>query len=34
VVAQSVDWQWIGGGKVEGVGSRVAVMGKLGSDEW
>jgi hypothetical protein len=25
-VAQSVDWQWIGGGKVEGVGGRVAVV--------
>ncbi len=29
-----VDWWWIGGGKVEGVGSRVAVVVEWGSDEW
>jgi hypothetical protein len=34
VVVQSVDWWWIGGGKVEGVGGRVAVVVKWGSDEW
>jgi hypothetical protein len=26
VVARSVDWQWIGGDKIEGVGGRVAVV--------
>jgi hypothetical protein len=26
VVVRSVDWWWIGGGKVEGVGGRVAVV--------
>ncbi len=26
MVARSVDWWWIGGGKVEGVGGRVAVV--------
>jgi hypothetical protein len=26
VVVRSVDWWWIGGGKVKGVGSRVAVV--------
>jgi hypothetical protein len=26
VVVRSVDWRWIGGGKVEGVGGRVAVV--------
>jgi hypothetical protein len=26
VVARSVDWRWIGGGEVEGVGGRVAVV--------
>ncbi len=25
MVGRSVDWRWIGGGKVKGVGSRVAV---------
>jgi hypothetical protein len=25
-VARSVDWWWIGGGEVKGVGGRVAVM--------
>jgi hypothetical protein len=34
VVARSVDWRWIGGGKVEGVGGRVAVVVEWGSDEW
>jgi hypothetical protein len=29
-----VDWRWIGGGEVEGVGSRVAVVVEWGSDEW
>ena len=29
-----MDWRWIGGGKVEGVGDRVAVVVKWGSDEW
>ncbi len=33
-MAQLVDWQWIGGGKVKGVGSRVAVVVEWGSDEW
>ncbi len=33
-MAQSVDWRWIGGGKVEGVGGRVAVVVEWGSDEW
>ncbi len=26
MVAQSVDWQWIGGGEVKGVGGRVVVV--------
>ncbi len=26
VVARSVDWRWIGGGKVKGIGGRVAVV--------
>ncbi len=26
VVALSVDWQWIGGGEVEGIGGRVAMV--------
>ncbi len=30
----AVDWRWIGGGKVEEVGGRVAVVVKWGSDEW
>ncbi len=34
MVGRSVDWQWIGGGEVEGVGSRVAVVVEWGSDEW
>jgi hypothetical protein len=34
MVAQSVDWRWIGGGKVEGVGDRVAVVVKWGLDKW
>jgi hypothetical protein len=29
-----VDWGWIGGGEVEGFGSKVAVMVEWGSDEW
>ena len=29
-----VDWWWIGGGEVEGVGGRVAVVVKWGLDEW
>jgi hypothetical protein len=29
-----VDWRWIGGGEVEGVGGRVAVVVEWGSDEW
>ncbi len=29
-----MDWQWIGGGKVEGVGGRVAVGVRWGSYEW
>ncbi len=33
-MARSVDWQWIGGGKVEGVGGRVAVVVEWGLDEW
>jgi hypothetical protein len=28
VAARSVDWRWIGGGKDEGVGGRVAVVVK------
>jgi hypothetical protein len=34
VVARLVDWRWIGGGEVEGVGGRVAVVVEWGSDEW
>ncbi len=34
VVAWSVDWRWIGGGKAEGVGGRVAVVVEWGSDKW
>ncbi len=34
MVARLVDWRWIGGGKVEGVGSRVVVVVKWGLDEW
>ncbi len=30
----AVDWRWIGGGKVKGVGGRVAVVVDWGSDEW
>ncbi len=26
VGVRSVDWRWIGGGKIEGVGGRVAVV--------
>ncbi len=33
-MVQSVDWQRIGGGEVEGVGGRVAVVVKWGLDEW
>ncbi len=33
-MAQSVDWWWIGGGKLEGVGSIVAVVVEWGSDKW
>jgi hypothetical protein len=29
-----VDWRWIGGGKVKGVGGRVAVVVEWGLDEW
>ena len=29
-----MEWRWIGGGKVEGVEGRVAVVVKWGSDEW
>ncbi len=34
MVARSVDWRWVGGGKVEGVGGRVAVVVEWGLDEW
>ncbi len=34
MVARLVDWWWIGGDKVEGVGGRVAVVVKWGSDKW
>jgi hypothetical protein len=34
VVARLVDWRWIGGGKVKGVGDRVAVVVEWGLDEW
>ena len=34
MVARLVDWRWIGGGEVEGVGSRVAVVVEWGSDDW
>jgi hypothetical protein len=34
VVAWWVDWQWIGGGEVKGVGSGDAVVVKWGSDDW
>ncbi len=30
----AVDWRWIGGGKVEGVGGRVVVVVEWGLDEW
>jgi hypothetical protein len=33
-VARLVDWRWIGGGEVKGVGGRVAVVVKWGSDKW
>ncbi len=33
-MARSVDWRGIGGGKVEGIGGRVAVVVEWGSDEW
>ncbi len=33
MVAQLVDWWWIGGGEVEGVGGRVAVVVEGGLDE-
>ncbi len=33
-MAWSVDWRWIGGGEVEGVGGRVAVVVEWGLDEW
>ena len=33
-MAGSVDWRWIGGGEVEGVGSRVVVVVEWGLDEW
>ncbi len=29
-----MDWRWVGGGKVEGVGGRVVVVVEWGSDEW
>ncbi len=29
-----MDWRWIGGGKVIGVGGRVAVVVECWSDEW
>ncbi len=34
VGARLVDWRWIGGGEVEGVGGRVALVVEWGSDEW
>ncbi len=34
MVARLVDWQWIGGDEVEGVGGRVAVVVEWGSDKW
>ncbi len=33
-MARSVDWRWIGGGKIKGVGSRVAVVVEWVLDEW
>ncbi len=33
-MARSVDWRWIGGGKVKGVGGRVAVVVEWGSGDW
>ncbi len=30
----AVDWRQVGGGEVEGVGGRVAVVVEWGSDEW
>jgi hypothetical protein len=29
-----VDWRWIGGGEVKGVGGRVVVVVEWGLDEW
>ncbi len=29
-----VDWRWIGGGKIEDVGGRVAVVVEWGLDDW
>ncbi len=34
MVAWSVDWRWIGGGKVEVVSGKVVVVVEWGSDEW
>ncbi len=34
MVARLVYWRWIGGGEVEGVGGRVAVLVEWGSDKW
>ncbi len=34
MAARLVDWRWIGGGEVKGVGGRVAVVVEWGSDEW
>ncbi len=34
MVARLADWQWIGGGKVKGVGSRVTMVVKWGLEEW
>ncbi len=33
-VARAVEWGWIGGGEVEGVGGRVVVVVEWGSDKW
>ncbi len=34
MVARSVDWRWISGGEVKGVGGRVVVVVEWGLDKW
>ena len=33
-MARLVEWRWIGGGEVKGVGGRVVVVVEWGLDEW